>query len=74
MIQYGEDMDKPKAEKIEGTILIVGSNSVVTLEDGVRLTIPKTVPKDQLKPGAMIIAEYEQKGSRKIATSVQIRG
>ena len=54
--------------------MIVGSNSVVTLEDGVKLTIPKTVPNDQLKPGAMIIAEYEQKGRRKIATSVQIRG
>ena len=74
MIQYGEELDKPKAGKIEGTILNVGFNSVVTLEDGVKLTIPKTVPKDQLKPGAMIIAEYEQKGPRKIATSVEIRG
>ena len=74
MIQYREEMDKPKAETIEGMILIVGSNRVVTLADGVKLTIPKTMPKDQLKPGAMIVAEYEQKGGRKIATSVQIKG
>ena len=74
MIQYGEEMDKPKAETIEGMILIVGSNRVVTLADGVKLTIPETMPKDQLKPGAMIVAEYKQKGGRKIATSVQIKG
>ena len=68
-------MDEPMAQTIEGTIKSGGSNGTVTFEDGTKLAIPKTVlvPKDQLKPGAVIVAEYTQKGSRKIATSVQVK-
>lgn len=72
MIQHEDRMDTPGAKKIEGTVVIVGANGVVTLEDGIKLTIPKTVPTDELKPGATIVAEYEWKGRRKIATSIQI--
>jgi len=73
MIQYEDRTDTPRAEKIEGTVLIVGANGVVTLEDGIKLIVPKTVPTDELKPGATIVAEYERKGRRKIATSIQIK-
>ena len=66
---------EPMAQTIEGTIKSGGSNGMVTLEDGTKLAIPKTVmaPNDQLKPGTVIVAEYTQKGSQKIATSVQIK-
>jgi hypothetical protein len=73
MIQ--EMMNEPRIERVEGTIQSVGPNGVVTLEDDIRLSIPKKVrvPKDQLKPGAVIVAEYEQRGSQKVATSVEIK-
>lgn len=77
--------DKPAADKppsmekagkmVEGKIKSV-DKSGITLEDGTKLTIPKSVavPKGQLKPGAVINAEYEEKGASKVATSVQIKG
>lgn len=73
MIQYEDRAKAPGAEKIEGTVLIVGANGVVTLEGGIKLTVPKTVPTDELKAGATIVAEYERKGRRKFATSIQIK-
>jgi len=67
--------DKQMAQRLEGTIKSVDAKGVVTLEDGTKLMIPKsvTVPKDKLKPGAVIMAEFEEKGGHKVATSVQIR-
>lgn len=73
-------MDKKSsdmAQKIEGKIKTVSMNgAMVTLEDGTKLTIPKSVmvPKGQLKPGAMISAEYQDKAGKKVATSVEIKG
>ena len=68
-------MEQKAGKTVEGKIKSV-SGGVVTLEDGTKLTIPKSVnvPKEQLKPGAVINAEYEEKGASKIATSVQIKG
>jgi hypothetical protein len=62
------------ARKVEGKIKSV-AGSMVTLEDGTKLAIPKSlmVPMAQLKPGAVIAAEYEKKSGRKVATSVQIK-
>jgi hypothetical protein len=75
MIQYGERTDQPMAERIEGTIRIVGAGGMVTLEDGFKLSIPDTiVPRARLKPGATIVAEYERRGRRRIATAVEIKG
>ena len=79
-----KSMDQPKSmeqksdkmgQKVEGTIKTVRGN-MVTLEDGTQLSIPSSVKvsKAQLKPGAQISAEYEEKAGQKVATSVQIKG
>jgi len=76
-----KSMDQPKSmemkadKRVEGTIKSV-QGSTVTLDDGTTLSIPSSVKvsRDQLKPGAMIVAEYEERGGQKVATSVQIKG
>ncbi len=67
--------DNKMAQRVEGTIKAVNGN-MVTLEDGTRLSIPSSVrvAKDQLKPGAQISAEYEERGGQKVATAVLIKG
>src|SRR2546425_5723899 len=67
--------DSKMGQRVEGTIKAVSGN-VVTLEDGTKLSIPSSVKvaKDQLKPGAQITAEYEERGGPKGATSVLIKG
>jgi len=67
--------DKQMGQRLEGTVKSVDAKGVVTLEDGTKLMIPKSVsvPKDKLKPGAMITAEYQEQGGLKVATAVQIR-
>jgi hypothetical protein len=81
--QMKSDPAQPKMEqksdkmgqKVEGTIKSVRGN-MVTLEDGTQLSIPSSVKvaKDQLKPGAQITAEYEERAGQKVATAVQIKG
>src|SRR5262245_52241513 len=64
-------------QKVEGTVKSVGfRGGSVTLDDGTTLKIPKSVmvPKGQLKRGAKISAEYQEKGGQKVATSLQILG
>ena len=76
MAQVKTDPAQPRMEqKVEGTIKSVYGN-LVMLEDGTELSIPSSVKvtKDQLKPGAQISAEYEQRGGHKIARSIQIKG
>jgi hypothetical protein len=83
MAQMKTDPAQPKMEqksdkmghKVEGTIKSVRGN-MVTLEDGTQLSIPSSmkVAKDQLKPGAQITAEYEERAGQKVATAVQIKG
>jgi len=74
-----KSMDQPKSmemnKRVEGTIKSV-QGSIVTLDDGTTLSIPSSVKvsRDQLKPGAMIVAEYEERGGQKVAKSVQIKG
>jgi hypothetical protein len=62
-------------QKVEGTVKTVRGNTL-TLEDGTQLSIPGSVkvPMSQIKPGAQISAEYEERGGQKIATSLQIKG
>ena len=83
MAQMKTDPAPPKMEqksdkmgqRVEGTVKSVRGN-IVTLEDGTQLSIPSSVKvaKDQLKPGAQITAEYEERAGQKVATSVQIKG
>ena len=76
-----QSMDQQKSmemnadKRVEGTIKSV-DGSTITLEDGTRLAIPSSVmvSRAQLKPGAMIVAEYQERGGQKVATSVQIKG
>ncbi|PYN79857.1 MAG: hypothetical protein DMD96_16230 [Candidatus Rokuibacteriota bacterium] len=70
-----EQKSDKMGQKVEGTIKTVRGN-MVTLEDGTQLSIPSSVKvsKAQLKPGAQISAEYEEKAGQKVATSVQIKG
>jgi len=83
MAQMKTDPAQPRMEKksdkmgqkVEGTIKSVRGN-VVTLEDGTEISIPSSVKvtQDQLKPGAQISAEYEEKAGQKVARSIQIKG
>ena len=83
MAQMKTDPAQPKMEqksdrmgqKVEGTVKSVRGN-MVTLEDGTEISIPSSVKiaKDQLKPGAQISAEYEERAGQKVAKSIQIKG
>ena len=83
MAQMKTDPAQPRMEKksdkmgqkVEGTIKSV-RGTMVTLEDGTEISIPSSVKvtKDQLKPGAQISAEYEEKAGQKVARSIQIKG
>lgn len=45
----------------------------VTLTDRTELTVPKSQAKtDDLKPGAMIKATYQERNSKKIVTSLRV--
>ena len=74
-MEQNHDAMGRKMGQVEGTIKMV-RGSTVTLEDGTQLSIPTSVgvAPNQLKPGAQIIAEYEERGGQKIATSIQIKG
>ncbi len=67
--------DQKMGQKIEGTVKAVRGNTV-TLEDGTQLSIPGSVkvPLARLKPGTQIIADFEERGGQKVATSLQIKG
>jgi hypothetical protein len=47
----------------------------VTLEDGTKLTILRNVkvPKDALKAGAMVTAQYEEKDGQKVVSSIYVK-
>jgi hypothetical protein len=63
-------------KQIEGAIKSVDpSGRMVTLDDGTQLTIPPTVsvPKGDLKEGAIVKASFEEKGGQKVVTSLQVQ-
>jgi hypothetical protein len=74
-MEQQKSMELNADKRVEGKIKSV-QGSTVTLADGTTLSIPSSVqvPRDQLKPGAMIVAEYQERGGQKVATSVQIKG
>ena len=74
-MEQQKSMEMNADKRVEGKIKSV-DGSTVTLEDGTRLAIPSsvTISRAQLKPGTMIVAEYQERGGQKVATSVQIKG
>jgi hypothetical protein len=70
-----KSMEMNADKRLEGTIKSV-QGSTVTLDDGTTLSIPSSVKvsRAHLKPGAMIVAEYQERSGQKVATSVQIKG
>ena len=63
-------------KQIEGAIKSVDpSGRMVTLDDGTKLTIPPTVsvPKGDLKEGAIVKASFEEKGGQNVVTSLQVQ-
>jgi len=74
-MEQQKSMEMNADKRVEGTIKSV-QGSTVTLDDGTTLSIPSSVKvsRAQLKPGAMIVAEYQERGGQKVATSVQIKG
>ena len=74
-MEQQKSMEMNADKRVEGTIKSV-QGSTVTLDDGTTLSIPSSVKvsRAQLKPGAMIVAEYQERGGQKVATAVQIKG
>ena len=65
--------DLSDVQRVQRTIKSV-EGSVVTLEDGTTLMVPQSivVPQEELRPGAMIVAQYDESSGQKVATSVKI--
>ena len=63
-------------KQIEGAIKSVDpTGRMLTLDDGTELTIPPTVsvPKADLKEGAVVKASFEERGGQKVVTSLQVQ-
>jgi hypothetical protein len=72
----GEAPAQPGAKAVEGKITSTdGFGKSVTLEDGTQLTIPDSLKaaRDSLKAGAFVKATYEERGTEKIVTSIEVR-
>jgi hypothetical protein len=66
---------KPEAKEIQGTIKSVDQmKKTLTLEDGTTLAIPASVKvaPDTLKKGAKVSATYEDRGGRRVVTSLHV--
>ncbi len=64
------------AGDIQGKIKSVDQTGrMLTLEDGTKLVIPATVQvnRKDLMPGADVKAAFEEKGSQKLVTSIEVR-
>ena len=61
--------------QIQGKITSVDpSGKMVTLDDGTQLMIPPTlkVQRENLKEGAIVKANFEERNGQKVATSLQV--
>ncbi len=64
------------AGDIQGKIKSVDpTGRMLMLEDGTQLMIPATlnVERKDLRPGADVKASYEDKGTQKVVTSIEVR-
>ncbi len=65
----------PEAKEIQGTIKSMDrSKKTLTLEDGTTLAIPSSVKvaPNALKKGAKVSAMYEERGGKRVVTSLQV--
>ena len=61
-----------KGPEVEGRVRDVRGEQV-TLSDGTLLTVPKSqAQKEEIKPGSMIRATYQERDGKKIVTSLRI--
>ena len=61
---------------IEGTISSIDlSSDTIILENGDTLIVPSSLSMDRshLKPDVWVVAQYEERGGRKIATTISVR-
>src|SRR4029450_8281939 len=74
-MEQQKSMEMNADKRVEGTIKSV-QGSTVTLDDGTKLSIPRSVKvsRAHLRPGAMTAAQYQERSGQKVATSVQIKG
>ena len=64
--------DTMKGPEVEGRVRDIRGETV-TLDDGTRLTVPKSQAKlGELKAGNKIKATYQERDGKKIVTSLQI--
>jgi hypothetical protein len=60
-----------KGAEVEGRVRDVKGDQI-TLDSGMKLTVPKTEAKsNELKAGSKIKATYEEKGGKKVVTSLE---
>ncbi len=61
-----------KGPEVEGRVRDVKGKQV-TLSDGTLLTVPKSqAQKEEIKPGSLIRATYQERDGKKIVTSLRI--
>jgi hypothetical protein len=61
---------------IEGTISSIDlSTDTIILENGDTLVVPSSlaINRSHLKPDVWVVAEYEERGGRKVATKISVR-
>ena len=64
--------DSMKGPEVEGRVRDVKGDQI-TLSDGTLLTVPKSqAQKEELKPGSVIKATYQERDGKKIVTSLRI--
>ena len=62
--------------QLEGTISRIDlSTDTIILETGDMLVVPSSlaINRSHLKPDVWVVAEYEERGGRKVATKISIR-
>jgi Cu/Ag efflux protein CusF len=74
MTPYGSPAGAATSQ-IQGKITSVDpSGNMVTLDNGTQLTIPATLnfQRDNLKEGAIVKANFEERDGQKVVTSLQV--
>jgi hypothetical protein len=62
--------------QLEGTISSVDlSTDTIILENGDTLVVPPSlaINRSHLKPDVWVVAQYEERGGRKVATTISVR-
>ena len=62
--------------QLEGTISSIDfSTDTIILDSGATLIVPSSlaINRNHLKPDVFVVAQYEERGGRKVATTISIR-